>query len=69
MRQWTAEERRHQARLINTWKPWMRSSGPKTLDGKHKSSKNAYIHGGYGQESKAIRRTISNIIREYKDIS
>jgi hypothetical protein len=42
MRQWTAEERQRQAQLIHKWKPWERSTGARTPEGKAKVSQNAY---------------------------
>jgi hypothetical protein len=39
---WTAERRARQAMLIHTWQPWKKSTGPRTLEGKSKSSRNAY---------------------------
>ena len=31
---WTPERRARQAELIRNWKPWERSTGPRTTDGK-----------------------------------
>ena len=42
---WTLERRRKQSELIQTWKPWERSTGPKTSAGKSKSSQNAFKGG------------------------
>lgn len=39
---WTPERRARQAQLIKQWKPWERSTGPKTAQGKSTSSRNAY---------------------------
>ena len=44
---WTPERRARQAELISNWKPWERSTGPKTPEGKAKSSQNAYKGGGW----------------------
>lgn len=41
-RQWTAEERQKQRELIHRVKPWKRSTGAKTVEGKAKSARNAY---------------------------
>ena len=38
----TAEHRRLRAALIQGWKPWEKSTGPKSAAGKAKSSQNAY---------------------------
>ena len=34
-----------QSKAIHKWKPWEKSSGPKTSEGKIKSSKNSFKHG------------------------
>jgi hypothetical protein len=39
---WTPERRSRQAQLIHNWKPWERSTGPKTLTGKAKVARNTY---------------------------
>ncbi len=40
---WTPERRARQAALIRAWKPWERSTGPRTTDGKARSSANRRI--------------------------
>jgi hypothetical protein len=47
-RQWTEEQRRRQGDLIRTWSPWKLSTGPKTVVGKGKASRNAYKGGARG---------------------
>jgi len=42
---WTDERRARHAELIQRWKPWERSSGPKTAEGKATVSRNAYQGG------------------------
>ena len=42
---WTPERRRRQAEVIRRWKPWERSSGPKTEGGKARVARNAYRGG------------------------
>jgi hypothetical protein len=39
---WTPERRARQAELIQSWRPWERSTGPKSAIGKSNSSRNAY---------------------------
>lgn len=39
---WTAERRARHAELIRTWRPWERSTGPKTEEGKSRSKNNRY---------------------------
>jgi hypothetical protein len=37
---WTPERRARQAAMIHTWKPWDKSTGPKTYEGKAIVSRN-----------------------------
>jgi hypothetical protein len=39
---WTQERKARQASLIQRWKPWERSTGPRTTEGKTRISRNAY---------------------------
>ena len=42
---WTPERRARQAALIRTWRPWEKSTGPKTDEGKARAAQNAYKGG------------------------
>jgi hypothetical protein len=42
---WTLERRRRQSERIHAWKPWERSTGPKTVKGKARAGRNAYTGG------------------------
>lgn len=42
MNGWTDERRKRQAVLIRHWKPWQRSTGPRTATGKARACRNAY---------------------------
>jgi hypothetical protein len=59
MSQWTPERRLRQSQLIQDWKPWTKSTGAKTKDGKEISKMNAYKHGAYGAFMKALRRELT----------
>ena len=61
MRHWTPEERLKQAELIRKWQPWKQSTGAKTLQGKARSSRNAYKHG-MGK----LQKELSRLLREHK---
>jgi len=56
---WTAERRARQAMLIHTWQPWKKSTGPRTPEGKSKSSRNAY-------KPNPIRRQLIEIAAELR---
>jgi hypothetical protein len=47
-RTWTDVQKAQQADLIHRWQPWQSSTGPKTLEGRAISSRNAYR--GYFRE-------------------
>ena len=59
MRHWTKEERARQSELIQNWKPWDKSTGAKTIEGKVVSSRNAY-KGGF----RVSLRALSFILKE-----
>lgn len=42
---WTPERRARQAQLIQQWRPWTNSTGPKTEDGKTVAAQNAWKGG------------------------
>lgn len=48
---WTDERRRKQAETIKQWKPWEKSTGPRTQEGKDKTRLNALKHGQYSLEA------------------
>ena len=56
---WTPERRARQAELIRRWRPWEKSTGPKTEAGKATASQNAY-KGGTWQ----LLRDLSRVLRE-----
>lgn len=56
MRHWTPEERARQADIARKNKPWEKSTGPKTADGKARVRKNALKSGAHSEEMEALRR-------------
>ncbi len=63
VRGWTLEQRSRQAELIHRWRPWEKSSGPKTASGKAKSSQNAFRHGGRSQKTIIKNRELRNLMK------
>ena len=54
---WTPERRARQAALIRQTRPWEKSTGPRTEEGKATSSRNA-CRGGLSRDAeRALRRT------------
>lgn len=42
-RKWTAEQKARHSELIHHWKPWEKSTGAKTPEGKKRASQNRAI--------------------------
>ena len=63
MRIWTAEQRQRQRELIQRWKPWTKSTGAKTPEGKRRSAQNAFKTG----KSIEIREMIKQLNKLLKD--
>jgi hypothetical protein len=63
MRNWTPEQRQRQRELIQRWKPWIKSTGAKTPEGKRRSSQNSFKTG----KSLEIREMIKQLNKLLKD--
>jgi hypothetical protein len=63
MRRWTEEERKRQSELIRASKPWLRSTGPKTAEGKARASRNAYKHGFRSHSMKLLYAALADCAR------
>jgi hypothetical protein len=59
---WTEDRKARQAELIRTWRPWERSTGPRTVDGKAKASRNAW-KGGHWLQLRELSRAVNLEIR------
>ena len=55
---WTEKHRKAQSRRIHEWKPWEKSTGAKTPEGKKRVSQNGLKHGGRSAEAIAVRRLL-----------
>lgn len=63
---WTPERRARAAELIRTWRPWEKSTGPRTDAGKAASSTNALKHGARSAEVIAAERRINAWLKQAK---
>lgn len=61
---WTPEARARQAELIRTWKPWTKSTGPRTAEGKAKAAQRGF-KGGHRQRLRDLRRMLHEAIRQH----
>lgn len=58
---WTQERRQKQSEAIKSWKPWEKSTGAKTPEGKEISKMNAYKHGAQQDHIKLLRKVMNNL--------
>lgn len=68
MSRWTIEARKKQSQLIRCWRPWERSTGAKTPEGKATSKMNALKHGGRSAEVREAHKQMAKQKRLLKDI-
>lgn len=64
---WTPERWARQATLIRPWKPWRKSTGPKTPGGKATTSTNGY-KGGHLPMLRALSRLVSAEVKEAREL-
>lgn len=57
---WTSERRARQAELIRAWKPWERSTGPRTPEGKARVRHNGF-KGGARQGLRELARLLKEL--------
>lgn len=66
---WTAERKAKQRKQIYRWRPWEKSTGPKTQAGKTAVGKNAWKHGcrsaSVRTELAAIRQLLQQSPQRY----
>ena len=60
---WTLERRKRQAELIKNWRPWEKSTGPRTEKGKQASAQRGYKGG----ERKMLRE-FAQVLRKQKRV-
>ncbi|HBW86401.1 MAG TPA: hypothetical protein DEF82_06570 [Crocinitomicaceae bacterium] len=67
MRVWTEEERQRQRELIQRWKPWTKSTGAKTPEGKRRSSQNSFKTGKSLEIREMIKR-LNKLLKKQKEL-
>lgn len=50
-----------------TLKPWLRSTGPRTAEGKTRSARNAF-KGGQARQLRELRAALNALIRDQHDL-
>lgn len=63
---WTPERRARQAELIKSWRPWERSTGPVSPEGKARASQNAW-KGGHRTSLRALVRLVNDELRAVRE--
>lgn len=53
--------------MIKRWKPWERSTGPRTAEGKAKAASNAY-KGGKRQQFREQMKELRAILKEHNEL-
>ena len=66
-RKWTAEQRKQQSLKIRQWQPWTKSTGPKTLQGKSISSRNAF-KGAWRPRLRELSRMVKQQWKATQDL-
>lgn len=64
MNGWTKERRQRQSEQIRNWKPWEKSTGPRTAAGLRRSSQNARKHGLRSAEILQVMKTLSELRKQ-----
>jgi hypothetical protein len=59
---WSAERRANQRKAIYRWRPWERSTGPRTEIGKAAAAQNSLKHGGTTVQARQERRDLLRLI-------
>ena len=67
MRNWTPEQRQRQRELIQRWKPWKKSTGAKTQEGKKRASQNSF-KTGKSLEIREIIKKLNKLLSEQKNL-
>ena len=67
MRIWTEEQRQRQRELIQRWKPWTKSTGAKTPDGKKRSAQNA-VKTGKSLEVREMIKKLNKLLKDQKEL-
>ena len=66
-RKWTESQKARQRALIQTWKPWQKSTGATTKEGKAISSQNALKEGIYTAESLQSYKELRDLDRKFRE--
>lgn len=63
---WTTERRLRQSELIRTVRPWEKSTGPRSTEGKARSSRNAF-KGGVRERLRNLSAQMNELVGAQRD--
>jgi hypothetical protein len=63
---WTPERRARQAALIRNWRPWEQSTGPRSAEGKARTSRNGF-KGGNREQLRELARELNEALRDQRE--
>ena len=63
---WTSERRARQAKLIKRWRPWEKSTGPRSAEGKRRTSQNGF-KGADWRKTGDLLSAMNELLREQRD--
>jgi hypothetical protein len=61
---WTQERKAKQRAAISRWRPWEKSTGPRSKQGKARVGKNAWKHGNRSRTAMAESAAIRAMLRD-----
>jgi hypothetical protein len=64
---WTEDRRQRQRELIQTWRPWEKSTGARTVEGKLKVSKNA-TKTGKSLQIRELFKKLNRLLKDQKEL-
>lgn len=64
---WSLERRAQQAKAIQGWQPWKKSTGPRTPEGKARSARNA-DKGKCWKQMRELFKLLNQELRKQKEV-
>ena len=63
---WTPERRARQAVLIRTWRPWEKSTGPRSAEAKQRTARNGF-KGGHREATRQMIKAMNALLRKQRE--